>query len=96
MAARSAAIQDVCKLLAAPRSAVNITTASGKGKVVGALQIHVPEVGKWTECASSPFCIPGDINTIKCDFILNADTWHSSKGENVKWDKRQRRGGNKT
>ena len=62
-----AALQDIKRVLSAPRSELNVTTASGKGRVAGPLQLLQPQVGRWTDCRSSTFSVPGDVNDIWCD-----------------------------
>ena len=61
-----AALQDVKRIVGAPRSDLNVTTASGKGRVAGSIQLLQPQAARWVDCTNSTFSVPGDINDIRC------------------------------
>ena len=66
-----AALQDVKRVLATARADLNITTASGKGRVAGCLQLLQPKAGHWLDCSGSVFAVPGDVHDIQCATSYN-------------------------
>jgi DNA topoisomerase VI subunit A len=64
-----AALNDLKQTLGTTRASMKITTASGKGRVAGCLQIYVPSTGCWVDCESSTFSVPGDVNEIRFALI---------------------------
>lgn len=62
----AAALQDVKRIVGAHRSDLNVTTASGKGRVAGSVQLLQPQAARWLDCTTGTFAVPGDVNDIRC------------------------------